>query len=108
MSTGSVAMVCLNLPPSLQYKAENLFLAVVMPKEPLVEEVGNYMESLVEMVDKSWKNSTKFAQTKSSEHGSTEHLMLAVVVADLPASRKINSAAGHSAKKFMCMFCGLG
>ena len=108
MSTGSVAMACLNLPPSLWYKAEKLFLAAVMPKEPSVEEVGNYMEPLVEMLDKSWKNSTKFAQTKSSEHGRTEHLMLAMVVADLPASHKINSAARHSAKKFMCMFCGLG
>jgi hypothetical protein len=34
--------------------------------------------------------------------------MLAVVVSDLPASHKINSVAGHSARKFMCMFCGLG
>ena len=110
VSTGSVAMACLNLPPSLWYKAENLFLAAVMPKEPSVEEVGNYnyMEPLVEMLDKLWKNGTKFAQTESSERGRTERSMLAVVVADLPASRKINGAAGHSAKKFMCMFCGLG
>ena len=107
VSTGSVAMACLNLPPSLWYKAENLFLAAVMPKEPLVEEVRNYMEPLVEMLDKLWKNSMKFAQTKSSECGRTEGSMLAMVVADLPASCKIDGAAGHSAKKFMCMFCGL-
>ena len=108
VSTGSVVMACLNLPPSLRYKAENLFLAAVMPKEPSVEEVGNYMEPLVEMLDKSWKNGTKFAQTESSELGRTECSMLAVIVADLPASRKINGVAGHSAKEFMCQFCGLG
>ena len=108
VSTGSVAMVCLNLPPSLWYKVEDLFLAAVMPKEPSVEEVGNYIKPLVEMLNKSWKNSTKFAQTKSSEHGRMEHSMLAMVVADLPASCKINGAAGHSVRKFMCMFCGLG
>ena len=107
VSTGSVVMACLNLPPSLRYKAENLFLAAVMPKEPSVEEVGNYMEPLVEMLDKSWKNGTKFT-TESSEHGRTERSMLAVIVADLPASRKINGFAGHSAKEFMCPFCGLG
>ena len=108
VSTGSVVMACLNLPPSLQYKAENLFLAAVMPKEPSVEEVGNYMEPLVEMLDKSWKNGTKFTQTKSSEHGRTERLMLAMIVTDLPAGRKINGVTGHSAKEFLCLFCGLG
>ena len=50
--TGSVVMACPNLPPSLQYKVENLFLVAVMPKKPSVE-VGNYMEPLVEMLDKS-------------------------------------------------------
>lgn len=108
VSTGSVVMACLNLPPSLRYKAENLYLAAVMPKEPSVEEIGNYMEPLVEMLDKSWKNGTRFIQTKSSERGRTERSMLAVVVADLPAGRKINGVAGHGAKKFMCQFCGLG
>ena len=78
-----------------------------MPKEPSVEEVGNYMEPLVEMLDKSWKNGTKFAQTESSEHGRTERSMLAVLVADLPAARKINGVASHSAKEFLCLFCGL-
>ena len=108
MSMGSVVMACLNLPPSLWYKAENLYLVVVMPKEPLVEEVGNYMEPLVNMLDKLWKNGTEFVQTKSSEHGRTERLMLAMIVADLLASRKIHGVAGHSAKKFLCQFCGLG
>ena len=108
VSTGSVVMACLNLPPSLRYKAENLFLAAVMPKEPSVAEVGNYMEPLVEMLDKSWKNGTKFIQTESSEQGRTERSMLAVVVTDLPAGRKINGVASHSAKNFLCLFCSLG
>ena len=108
VSTGSVSMACLNLSPSLRYKAENLFLAAVMPKEPSVEEVGSYMEPLVEMLDKSWKNGTEFIQTESSEHGRTERSMLTVIVANLPAGHKINGVAGHSAKEFMCLFCGLG
>jgi hypothetical protein len=33
--------------------------------------------------------------------------MLAVVVTDLPAGRKIHGVASHSAKKFLCLFCGL-
>ena len=108
VSTGSVVMAYLILPPSLQYKAKNLFLAAVMPKEPSVEEVGNYMEPLVEMLDKLWKNGTKFTQTKSSKHGRTEHSMLTMIVTDLPAGHKINGVAGHSAKEFLCLFCSLG
>ena len=101
---GLVVMACLNLPPSLQYKAENLYLVVVMPKEPSVEEV----EPLVDMLDKLWKNVTEFVQTKSSECGRTEHSMLTMIVADLLTGHKIHGVAGHSAKKFLCQFCGLG
>jgi hypothetical protein len=53
VSTGSVAMACLNLSLSLRSKVENIFLAVVMPKKPLIEEVRDYMEPLVEMLNKS-------------------------------------------------------
>jgi Transposase family tnp2 len=108
VSTGSVAMACLNLSPSLWYKVKNVFLAAVMLKKPSVEEVGNYIEPLVKMLDKLWKNDTKFAHIESSEHGRTMPLMLTMVVSDLPASRKINGVAGHSAKKIYVYVLWLG
>jgi hypothetical protein len=108
-STGSIVMACLNLPPSLRYKPENLFLCGVIPgpKEPSVEEVGHFIEPIVDMLDKSWRNGTKFDCTESSNCGRTERSMLVVIVTDLVASRKITGVASHSSKDFFCSLCGL-
>jgi Transposase family tnp2 len=85
--TGSISMACLNLPPSLCYKSENLFLAGIIPgpKEPSVE-VGHFIEPIVDMLDRSWRDSTKFDCTKSSDCGRTQCSMLVVIVMDLIAS----------------------
>jgi hypothetical protein len=106
-STGSIVMACLNLPPSLRNKPENLFLVGVIPKEPSVEEVGNFVEPIVDMLDRSWRDGTKFDCTESSDCGRTERSMLVVIVTDLVACRKITSVASHSSKDFFCSFCGL-
>ena len=94
-STGSIVMACLNLPPSLRYKPENLFLVGVIPgpREPSVEEVGHYIELIVDMLNTSWRDGTKFDCTESSDCGRTERSMLVVIVTDLVASRKITGVA---------------
>ena len=102
-------MACLNLPLSLRYKPENLFLCRVIPgpKEPSIEEVGHFIEPIVDMLDKSWRDGTKFDCTESSNCGRTERSMLVVIVTDLVASRKITGVASHSSKDFFCSLCGL-
>ena len=57
-STGSIVMACLNLPLSLRYKPEKLFLVGVIPgpKEPSIEEVGHFIEPIVDMLDRSWRD----------------------------------------------------
>ena len=108
-STGSIVMACLNLPPSLRYKLENLFLVGIIPgpREPSVEEVRHFVEPVVDMLDRSWRNATKFDCTESSDCGRTERSMLVVIVTDLVASRKITGVASHSSKAFFCALCGL-
>jgi hypothetical protein len=110
VSTGSIVMACLNLPPNLRYKPENLFLVGVIPgpREPSVEEVAHFIEPVVEMLQKSWREGTKFACTESSVNGRTERSMAAVIVTDMVASRKITGVASHSSKEFFCAICGLG
>ena len=109
-STGSIVMACLNLPPSLRYKPENLFLVGVIPgpSEPSVEEVEHFIAPLVEMMERSWRHGTKFERTESSKHGRTERSMLAVIVMDMVAARKITGCASHSSKDFFCSLCSLG
>ena len=102
-------MACLNLPPSLHYKPENLFLVGVIPgpREPSIEEVGHFIKSIVNMLNRSWRDGTKFNCTESSNCGRTERSMLAVIVTDLVASQKITDVASHSSKDFFCLICGL-
>ena len=108
-STGSIVMACLNLPPSLRYRPENLFLVGIIPgpREPSVEKIGHYIELIVDMLNRSWRDGTKFECTESSDRGRTERSMLVVIVADLVASRKITGVASHSSKDFFCSLCGL-
>jgi len=108
-STGSIVMACLNLPPSLRYKPENLFLVGIIPgpREPSVEEVGHFIEPIVDMLDRSWRDGTKFNCTESSDCGRAERSMLVVIVTDLVASRKITGVASHSSKNFFCSLCSL-
>ena len=108
-STGSITVACLNLTPSLCYKLENLFLVGIIPglKEPSVEEVGHFIEPIVDMLNRSWRDSTKFDCTESSDCGRTERSMLMVIVMDLVASQKITGVASHSLKDFFCSLCGL-
>ena len=102
-------MACLNLPPSLRYKLENLFLVGIIPgpKEPSVEEVGHFIEPIVDMLDRSRRDGTKFNCTESSDCRRTEHSMLVVIVTDLVASQKITGVTSHSSKDFFCSLCGL-
>ena len=108
-STGSIAMVCLNLPPSLCYKLENLFLVGIIPgpKELSVEEVGHFIEPIMDMLDRSWRDGTKFDCTESSDCRRTERSMLMVIVMNLIASREYTGVASHSLKDFFCSLCGL-
>ena len=109
-STGSIVMACLNLPLNLRYKPENLFLVGVIPgpREPSVEEVEHFIAPLVEMLNRSWRHGTKFERTESSKHGRTERSILAVIVTDMVAARKITGCASHSSKDFFCSLCSLG
>ncbi|EKM60214.1 uncharacterized protein PHACADRAFT_56546, partial [Phanerochaete carnosa HHB-10118-sp] len=48
-SLGIIAMACLNLPPNIRYKPENMYLAGIVPEpeEPKLEKLNHYMRPLV-------------------------------------------------------------
>src|ERR1700742_2537707 len=108
-SSGSIVMSCLNLPPSLRYKSENLFVVGVVPgpHEPSVEEFEHFLNPVVEFLEKSWMQGTHYTRTECAPSGRTERLMLAVIVTDLVASRKATGTASHSSNDFFCSLCTL-
>jgi hypothetical protein len=56
VSIGLISLVCLNLPPHLRYKAENMFLAGVTlgPNEPPLTSINNFLCPLVNNFLKMW------------------------------------------------------
>ncbi|KAF9224267.1 hypothetical protein BS17DRAFT_704264 [Gyrodon lividus] len=59
---GSIVMALLNLPPSLQYRAENLYLVGIIPgpREPSLEEINHSLHPLVNFFLPAWKDGTWF------------------------------------------------
>ncbi|KDQ60541.1 hypothetical protein JAAARDRAFT_85026, partial [Jaapia argillacea MUCL 33604] len=45
VSTGHMSLTCLDLPPSVRYKSENIYLARVIPgpNEPSLDQINHYL-----------------------------------------------------------------
>ena len=65
-SVGLISIVCLNLPPSMHYKPENMFLAGVIPgpKEPPLTALNDYLRPLVDDLIDFWENFHKLTTMK--------------------------------------------
>jgi hypothetical protein len=102
-SLGVITLACLNLPPEARYKQENLFLAAVLPgpKETSVLEMNFFLTPLVDMFIHAWQNGTRF---EAEGRYFLVKSIVACLVADLPAARKVGGMAHFSASKF-CGFC---
>ena len=96
VSTGSMVMACLNLPPSIRNKPENLYLAGIIPgpREPETDEVNHFLKPLVKDLLKSWTYGTWYTKTYRHLEGRRERSALCNLVTDLPGGKK---AAGGSA-----------
>ena len=90
-SVGSIALALLNLPPSIRYKAENLYVLGMIPgpREPSLDEINHFLRLVVEFFLPAWKNGTWFTKTDQHPEGRLACSVIAVAVNDLPAARKI-------------------
>ena len=97
-----ISIVCLNLPMSIRYKQENMFLAGVIPgpKEPQLT-LKYYLSPLV---DEFWDPGIHFSQTSKFPEG--QHLSaLILVVCDLLGTRKTIGYAACPHKRFCNLCC---
>ena len=71
ISVGLISIVCLNLPPSMRYKLENMFLSGVIPgpKEPPLTALNPYLRPLVNDLIDFWETGVKFSWTYTCETG---------------------------------------
>lgn len=107
VSDGSIAMICVLLPPSLRLISSNVFLAGIIPApEPSQEEVNHFLRPVVDKLVSAWDNGVWYTRTYRYPEGRNVYSAVALEVSDLPASRKIAGQAGHSAHCF-CSLCHL-
>ena len=108
-SIGMVSLANLNLPEGIRYRAENLFLAGVIPgpKEPSEEQMNHFIRPLIEEFQVGWERGFHISQTATSPlYGRDVEVALALSVNDLPAARKVSRTVGHQSHS-LCTRCTL-
>ena len=105
-SVGLISMVCLNLPPELQYKPENMFLFGVVPgpHEPPLDCLNHYLSYLIDELLEFWHTGICYSHTNTFYFGRVVHCALICLVCDLPAARKTNGFASLKHSE-MCAVC---
>jgi hypothetical protein len=94
-SIGLISLVCLNLPPDMRYKLENMFLFGVVPgpKEPPLACLNHYLHYLIDEFLEFWFPRVRFSRTSNHYYGKVVQCALICVVSDLLAARKTNGFA---------------
>jgi hypothetical protein len=104
-SVGLILMACLNLPPHLRYLPENLFPVAIIPtREPNGDQMNHILSPIVTKLLHSWQKGTWFTKTPMYPSGRLSRSVISISICDLPASKKINGFASHSADSF-CSHC---
>jgi hypothetical protein len=106
VSVGAIYMVCLNLPPELRYRFENMYLVGIIPGpgEPSLDQINYLLEPLVEDLLKFWESGIFFSHTPNRPCGRLIRCAVVPLVCDLPAARKMAGFASFGATQF-CSFC---
>lgn len=107
-SSTAVYMVLLNLPPSVRYKVENMYLAGVVPgpREPSLTQINHLLRPLVNDLLEFWDPGVWYTRTHYCTPGKLVRAALVPLVCDLKAARQVMGHGSHSARKF-CSVCSL-
>jgi hypothetical protein len=107
-STGAIYMVCLNLPPSLRYRMENVYLVGIIPgpRQPEKDQINHILAPLVDDLIRLYYHGIRYSQTPRYPGGRRVRVMLGPLVCDLPAARQIAGFGSHAHTHF-CSFCKL-
>ena len=101
-------MVCLNLPPEIRFKPENMFLAGIVPgpHEPSLDKINNFLAPLVDDLLDSYTNGVYYTRTWKYPNGRRTRSALALIICDLPAARQALGFTGPQSANF-CLYCKL-
>lgn len=97
-SAGAMSMVLLELPPSLRYRSENMYLVGVIPgrHEPSLDEINCYLEPLVDEAIAMYEQGIFLSRTAAYPLGRRCRSAIVMIVGDLPGRCKILGCATHN------------
>lgn len=105
-SVGAIYLICMNLPISIRYRLENVYLVGVLPgpNEPSLDQVNHFLRPLVDDLIRLWSHGIFFTKTYKYKFGRLVRCAVIPLIADSPAARK---AVGYEAptSTFFCTFC---
>ena len=105
-SCSLLSMVCLNLPPDIHNKPENMYVAGIIPSlhSPKEMQLNHYLQPLIDNLEVSWHRGVKYSRTASYSEGHVTHSAIAIAAMDLPAAQSAAQLA-HPTIHIYCMVC---
>lgn len=104
-SCGLISLACLNLPPQIRYKPENMYVCIIPgPHQPSLVALNHYLRPLVDDMAESWAQGIRYSKTALHPEGRDTCSAIVVAAMDLPAARHVSGFASHSAHIY-CTVC---
>jgi hypothetical protein len=104
VSCGAIIMFCLNLPPELRHRPENIYVAAMTPpdREPDFVTISHITNPVINQLIPFYAG--KVIATASHPLGTLIRVAVLPLIGDIPAVRKMGGFGSHSAEVF-CTAC---
>lgn len=108
VSVCGVYLVCLNLPPEIRHRTENVLLVGVIPgpSTPSLHQINHILKPLIDEFLVLWEQGLYLMRTPKHPGGRRVRAAIIPLVCDLPAARQMAGLGGHMFRYF-CSECRL-
>ncbi len=107
VSSTAMSMVCLNLPPHLRYRPENMYLVGVIPgpTKPSTTQINHFLSLLVDELSLFWRDGVGYTRTSLRPLGCHARLAMVPLVCDLVGARQVAGLGPVEHTYMLCTCC---
>ena len=107
VTSTAIYMVCLNLPPHLRYRPENMYLVGVIPGplKPSTEQINHFIALLVDELLVFWSSGVYYKRTAMHSSGRRSRAAMIPLVCDLLGARQVAGLGQHNHTYMLCTCC---
>ena len=109
VTSTAIYMVCLNLPPHLRYRPENMYLVGVIPgpSKPSTEQINHFVTILVDELLVFWSPGVFYNRTALYPLGRLARAAMIPLVCDLLGARQVAGVGQHNHTRMLCTCCSI-